>query len=204
MRIAKGIFALLLIGPSFCALAQGLPSMTLLSATQGVFNVADFGAQANDGLLDDEGVQAALAAAQSFGGTLYFPPGVWELSDSVVLSCDPGGPGGNCQSPTSQPIKIRGSQIRATEIHSSASKAFSVESGYQPVGMVFEDFWLRSTGQSEERHGIFLCDNNATVALTIQRVQINGFDGIGICAGCLLYTSPSPRDLSTSRMPSSA
>ena len=27
---------------------------------------------------------------------------------------------------------------------------------------------------------------------------------LGICNGCLLYTSPSPRDLSTSRMPSSA
>ena len=26
----------------------------------------------------------------------------------------------------------------------------------------------------------------------------------GICSACLLYTSPSPRDLSTSRMPSSA
>ena len=25
-----------------------------------------------------------------------------------------------------------------------------------------------------------------------------------VCTGCLLYTSPSPRDLSTSRMPSSA
>ena len=31
--------------------------------------------------------------------------------------------------------------------------------------------------------------------------QIKGFLGIG---SCLLYTSPSPRDLSTSRMPSSA
>ena len=29
-------------------------------------------------------------------------------------------------------------------------------------------------------------------------------DGIGDFKGCLLYTSPSPRDLSTSRMPSSA
>ena len=27
---------------------------------------------------------------------------------------------------------------------------------------------------------------------------------VGYCNGCLLYTSPSPRDLSTSRMPSSA
>ena len=29
-------------------------------------------------------------------------------------------------------------------------------------------------------------------------------DGIGHVIACLLYTSPSPRDLSTSRMPSSA
>ena len=28
--------------------------------------------------------------------------------------------------------------------------------------------------------------------------------GIVVCDDCLLYTSPSPRDLSTSRMPSSA
>ena len=28
--------------------------------------------------------------------------------------------------------------------------------------------------------------------------------GLACCAICLLYTSPSPRDLSTSRMPSSA
>ena len=29
-------------------------------------------------------------------------------------------------------------------------------------------------------------------------------DAFGTCHSCLLYTSPSPRDLSTSRMPSSA
>ena len=36
-----------------------------------------------------------------------------------------------------------------------------------------------------------------------QRYQ-NGFDCQGLWIDCLLYTSPSPRDLSTSRMPSSA
>ena len=30
------------------------------------------------------------------------------------------------------------------------------------------------------------------------------FDAVGAFDPCLLYTSPSPRDLSTSRMPSSA
>ena len=32
----------------------------------------------------------------------------------------------------------------------------------------------------------------------------NGSPWVGRAVGCLLYTSPSPRDLSTSRMPSSA
>ena len=32
----------------------------------------------------------------------------------------------------------------------------------------------------------------------------NDLKNITQCEGCLLYTSPSPRDLSTSRMPSSA
>ena len=34
--------------------------------------------------------------------------------------------------------------------------------------------------------------------------QINGTTGYEEAGSCLLYTSPSPRDLSTSRMPSSA
>ena len=38
-----------------------------------------------------------------------------------------------------------------------------------------------------------------------QAVKAPGFDpGIRRFESCLLYTSPSPRDLSTSRMPSSA
>ena len=35
-------------------------------------------------------------------------------------------------------------------------------------------------------------------------VSILGPNGAGKSTACLLYTSPSPRDLSTSRMPSSA
>ena len=35
-------------------------------------------------------------------------------------------------------------------------------------------------------------------------IDFNIYDGIAQLEGCLLYTSPSPRDLSTSRMPSSA
>ena len=44
-------------------------------------------------------------------------------------------------------------------------------------------------------------DEEAVVAAILKREEL-GSTGIG--NGCLLYTSPSPRDLSTSRMPSSA
>ena len=35
-------------------------------------------------------------------------------------------------------------------------------------------------------------------------IELPIFEDTGLFASCLLYTSPSPRDLSTSRMPSSA
>ena len=40
--------------------------------------------------------------------------------------------------------------------------------------------------------------------LVAQTTRPEVLGGLGGFNGCLLYTSPSPRDLSTSRMPSSA
>ena len=42
------------------------------------------------------------------------------------------------------------------------------------------------------------------VCRALRRLWESGAVAPGEVAGCLLYTSPSPRDLSTSRMPSSA
>ena len=50
----------------------------------------------------------------------------------------------------------------------------------------------------------------ATVVMSQREAQAQGFFPLSVeyleryYAACLLYTSPSPRDLSTSRMPSSA
>ena len=46
-----------------------------------------------------------------------------------------------------------------------------------------------------------LVTGNVVIAVDYFKVFISGFI---MLFGCLLYTSPSPRDLSTSRMPSSA
>ena len=45
---------------------------------------------------------------------------------------------------------------------------------------------------------------HALVVIDVQNDFIDGSLALRQCPACLLYTSPSPRDLSTSRMPSSA
>ena len=56
-------------------------------------------------------------------------------------------------------------------------------------------------GVIEERKAKF--KENVAILRAIQ-TQIGKGDFEAIAAGCLLYTSPSPRDISGSRMPSSA
>jgi len=43
-----------------------------------------------------------------------------------------------------------------------------------------------------------------SIKALLMSTAVDGFMGQGSVITCLLYTSPSPRDLSTSRMPSSA
>ena len=65
-------------------------------------------------------------------------------------------------------------------------------------GAVTSDVCIQA---SDGRHGIRLEKDGPRKGCT----QITGPGRVAIQSGdCLLYTSPSPRDLSTSRMPSSA
>ena len=45
---------------------------------------------------------------------------------------------------------------------------------------------------------------NENLKTAVQQIEAQFGSGSIMALGCLLYTSPSPRDLSTSRMPSSA
>ena len=57
-----------------------------------------------------------------------------------------------------------------------------------------------------ERQKMYLAQERAQLEAYIQSHELEGIErnGYGMYEFCLLYTSPSPRDLSTSRMPSSA
>ena len=57
----------------------------------------------------------------------------------------------------------------------------------------------RQTDLSKEDSSVFILDQD-----DIKSEPIKHFENLSYLIPCLLYTSPSPRDLSTSRMPSSA
>ena len=58
---------------------------------------------------------------------------------------------------------------------------------------------FRDAGMEVIYSGLFATPNRIA-----QIVQDEDADAVALSLFCLLYTSPSPRDLSTSRMPSSA
>ena len=61
---------------------------------------------------------------------------------------------------------------------------------------------IAPAGDIEKHNFEYDFDNDAWIqGVMLHRAYRNGF---AIVYNCLLYTSPSPRDLSTSRMPSSA
>ena len=64
--------------------------------------------------------------------------------------------------------------------------------------MSFNNMWFLDSAPSEWK------DIWNNLMKEAQRVYIEAKDNMIMYQYCLLYTSPSPRDLSTSRMPSSA
>ena len=61
-------------------------------------------------------------------------------------------------------------------------------------------------GELTDRNGIVMAQTQPAVLVFVdpRMISRNGVDERVTMTRCLLYTSPSPRDLSTSRMPSSA
>ena len=70
----------------------------------------------------------------------------------------------------------------------------------ESYGRYFEDFEIGDVYEHRPGRTITETDNTWFTLLTMNQHPLH-FDKE---YGCLLYTSPSPRDLSTSRMPSSA
>ena len=90
--------------------------------------------------------------------------------------------------------------LRKCRLASGLSPPISCEKLCQIKGFFFHSTWRESSSRkarsSQAKRKSFLWQ----VIKCCQILQVQ----FGRSASCLLYTSPSPRDLSTSRMPSSA
>ena len=81
-------------------------------------------------------------------------------------------------------------------------------------GVLANDYYVYVCAESEDEVALIKFDGKKavvekTIPVGVWPLEIEGPHGITVAPDgqhwyCLLYTSPSPRDLSTSRMPSSA
>ena len=103
-------------------------------------------------------------------------------------------------------ILLNGKNISPLPMHARAKLGI----GYLPQ----EPSIFRKLSVEDNLMAVLEADKSLSVQQRKQRVEqlLEEFNighkrktlGISLSGGCLLYTSPSPRDLSTSRMPSSA
>ena len=63
---------------------------------------------------------------------------------------------------------------------------------------------IMDSNDLEKERGITILSKNTAITWNDYRINIVDTPGHADFGGCLLYTSPSPRDNRTSRMPSSA
>ena len=67
--------------------------------------------------------------------------------------------------------------------------------GFVSLGTAYLLLFLKKGDKRHKKYGMYYVYGMSTIFVTAIPLSM---------MGCLLYTSPSPRDLSTSRMPSSA
>ena len=93
------------------------------------------------------------------------------------------------------------SDIQTPHIDSLAADGIRMTSGFVTAPQCTPSRAGLMTGRYQQRYG--LDDNRFTPMPLTEQTIANRLQNAGYST-CLLYTSPSPRDLSTSRMPSSA
>ena len=97
-------------------------------------------------------------------------------------------------------------EIDAKELAKKQRKANKRGSGAKPnpFSDASEQVKIPSDGNGDDRFGSPIVLNSSTENAWQKAVRAAAGDGVDLAAGCLLYTSPSPRDGLLSRMPSSA
>jgi hypothetical protein len=164
-------------------LISGAVGRTVHQKLQDLVSVKDFGAT-GDGTTDDTtAIQAAIYYAQTNGGCVYLPAGIYIISSSLNVQINSGG------LPLRRP-SMRGDGAGATTILQTANASGIVVTGYvsNPADyMDLEDFTLQSNSVSGFGNGISFSDS---AFVNIDNVEVKGFENgvYGIDALSMTFT----------------
>jgi hypothetical protein len=164
-------------------LISGAVGRTVHQKLQDLVSVRDFGAT-GDGTTDDTtAIQAAIYYAQTNGGCVYLPAGIYVISSSLNVQINSGG------LPLLRP-SIRGDGAGATTILQTANASGIVVTGYvsNPADyMDLEDFTLQSNAVGGYGNGISFSDS---AFVNIDNVEVLGWEtGVyGIDALSMTFT----------------
>ena len=97
-----------------------------------------------------------------------------------------------------------GHQILALAL---GANTFKMKFGHRGINQPVKNLITNKVEITSQNHGFAVDEDSLPSNVTVTHKHLNDDTVAGISCNnisCLLYTSPSPRDLSTSRMPSSA
>ena len=146
----------------------GAVGKTLNNKMQDLVSVKDFGAKGDGSTDDTVSIQAAIDLACQYGGCVYFPSGVYNISAALVF---------NMNSGVTDPIRrpsMRGDGIGATTIFQTANTNGIEIVGFSnnPAGYgIFENFSIRRTA----RFGVGIALQEIAF-LTVANVYVSGFE----------------------------
>jgi len=150
-------------------LISGAVGRTVHQKLQDLVSVKDFGAK-GDGTTDDTtAIQAAIYYAQTNGGCVYLPAGVYIISSSLNVQINSSG------LPFTRP-SIRGDGAGATTILQTANASGLVITGYtsNPADyMDLEDFTLQGKSGANYGSGISFSDS---AFVNIDNVEVLGWE----------------------------
>ena len=164
-------------------LISGAVGRTVHQKLQDLVSVKDFGATGNGTTDDTTAIQAAIYYAQTNGGCVYLPAGIYVISSSLNVQINSGG------LPLLRP-SIRGDGAGATTILQTANASGLVITGYtsNPADyMDLEDFTLQSNAVGGYGNGISFSDS---AFVNIDNVEVLGWENgvYGIDALSMTFT----------------
>jgi parallel beta-helix repeat protein len=119
------------------------------SGLLGLFNVKDYGAKGDGRANDSPAITAAIAAVPTSGGIVYFPPGIYALGSSIVITAR-------------SDLTFLGAGVSATRLQMSANGVTVLSFTGTCSRIAIRDIWVGAVQSYETGGGLRIVGNEST------------------------------------------